>query len=78
MRRATVAGLGIGLISTIDAEEDLKLGKLVAPLGRSLMMGMPDHQIPGFYLVLPRAHRRVKAIADFCRWVVKENWHKLE
>src|SRR5690606_25749794 len=26
MRRAAVAGLGVGLISTIDAEEDLKLG----------------------------------------------------
>lgn len=74
MRRATVAGLGVGLISTIDAEEELKLGKLVAPFGRDVMVGMPDGQIPGFYLVLPKAHRRVKSIAAFCKWVESENW----
>lgn len=78
MRRATVAGLGVGLISTIDAEEDLKLGKLVAPLGRDVMKGMPDGQVPGFYLVLPKAHRRVKPIATFCKWVESENWLVLE
>ena len=31
MRRGTLAGLGVGLISTIDAVEDLKLGHLGAP-----------------------------------------------
>lgn len=77
MRRATVAGLGVGLISTIDAEEDLKLGKLVAPLGRDIMQGMPGEQVPGFYLVLPRAHRRLKPIAAFCAWVEGENWRQL-
>lgn len=74
MRRATLAGLGIGLISTIDAAEDLKLGKLVAPFGQDAMHKMPEHQIPGFYLVLPKAHRRVKTIATFCRWIEAENW----
>lgn len=78
MRRATVAGLGVGLISDIDAEEDLTLGKLVAPLGRNVMAGMPDDQVPGFWLVLPRAHRRVKAVATFCAWVESENWMALE
>lgn len=75
MRRATLAGLGIGLISTIDAAEDLKLGKLVAPFGQEVMHKMPEHQIPGFYLVVPRAHRRVKTIASFCRWIEAEDWH---
>lgn len=74
MRRATLAGLGIGLISTIDAEEDLKLGKLVAPFGRDAMRGMPADQKPGFYLVLPKAHKRVKPIASFCKWVEQEDW----
>lgn len=74
MRRATLAGLGVGLISTIDAAEDLKLGKLVAPFGRDVMHGMPEEQVPGFYLVLPRAHRRVKTIAAFCRWIEAERW----
>lgn len=75
MRRATLTGLGIGLISTIDAAEDLKLGKLVAPFGQDVMHKMPEAQVPGFYLVVPKAHRRVKTIATFCRWIETENWH---
>lgn len=74
MRRAAVAGLGVGLLSVIDAEEDLKLGRLVAPFGRGVMRGMPEAEVPGFYMVLPRAHRRVKAIATFCAWVESEDW----
>lgn len=74
MRRATLAGLGVGLLSTIDAEEDLASGKLVAPFGLNIMAEMPQAQIPGFYLVLPKAHRRVKSIAAFCDWVARENW----
>lgn len=74
MRRATLAGLGVGLLSTIDADEDLASGKLVAPFGINVMAQMPDAQIPGFYLVLPKAHRRVKSIAAFCDWVADENW----
>lgn len=74
MRRATLAGLGIGLISMIDAAEDLKLGKLVAPFGQRVMHQMPQAQVPGFYLVVPKAHRRVKTIASFCRWIEAEDW----
>lgn len=78
MRRATLTGLGIGLISTIDAAEDLKLGKLVAPFGQDVMHKMPEAQVPGFYLVVPKAHRRVKTIATFCRWIEAENWHSMD
>lgn len=78
MRRATLTGLGIGLISTIDAAEDLKLGKLVAPFGQDVMHKMPEAQVPGFYLVVPKAHRRVKTIATFCRWIETENWHSTD
>lgn len=74
MRRATVAGLGVGLISTIDADEDLKLGKIVAPFGRGILQDMPRENVPGFYLVLPKAHRRVKAISSFCNWISQEDW----
>lgn len=74
MRRATLAGLGVGLLSTIDAAEDLTQGKLVAPLGRDVMAGMPRHQVPGFHLVLPKSHRKIPAIAAFCEWVLAEDW----
>lgn len=73
-RRATLAGLGVGLLSEIDAEEDLNSGKLVAPFGTQIMHQMPEPEVPGFYLVVPRAHRRVKAIAAFCAWVESEDW----
>lgn len=74
MRRGALAGLGIGLISTIDAVEDLKLGKLVAPFGMEVMQGMAETDVPGFYLILPKSHKRMKAIAAFCRWIEAENW----
>lgn len=74
MRSAARAGLGVGLISASDARDDLETGKLVAPFGLEVMQGMPPEQIPGFYLVVPRAHRRVKPIATFCDWVTAEDW----
>ncbi len=74
MRRATLAGLGVGLISSIDAGEDLAAGRLVAPFGADTMAGMPPDQVPGFYLVVPKSHRRVKQIAAFCAWIEAEDW----
>jgi LysR family transcriptional regulator, glycine cleavage system transcriptional activator len=75
LRRGALAGLGVGLISTIDADEDLKLGRLVAPFGQQTMHAMREDQVPGFYLVVPRAHRRVRTIQAFCRWVEGEDWN---
>lgn len=75
VRRAALAGLGVGLLSTIDAVEDLKLGRLVAPFGTEVMHQMPEAEVPGFYLILPRAHRRVKMIAAFCDWLVAQDWN---
>lgn len=74
MRRGTLAGLGIGLLSTIDAIEDLKLGKLVAPFGMDVMQAMPASEVPGFYMILPKAHKRMKTIAAFCNWIMNEDW----
>jgi LysR family transcriptional regulator, glycine cleavage system transcriptional activator len=69
MRRAAMSGRGIGLFSTIDAVEDLKPGRLVAPFGTGVMHLMPVAEVPGFYPILPKAHRRVKTIAAFCTWL---------
>ncbi|MGV3551016.1 LysR family transcriptional regulator [Rhizobium sp.] len=74
MRRATLQGIGVGLISVIDAEEDLKSGALVAPLGRDALVDMPQDQIPGFYLIVPRGHLRVKAVGALHRWLVQQDW----
>lgn len=77
MRRATLSGMGVGLISRIDADRDIRAGDLVAPLGTGLLDDMPPAQVPGFFLVLPRAHRRVGAVAKFCDWVTAQNWEKM-
>lgn len=74
MRRATLQGIGIGLVSVIDAEEDLKSGALVAPLGPAALSDMPADEVPGFYLVLPKGHLRVKAVASLHRWLAQQDW----
>jgi LysR family glycine cleavage system transcriptional activator len=74
MRRATLQGIGIGLVSVIDAEEDLRSGALVAPLGRDALVDMKPDEIPGFYLVVPRGHLRVKAVAALHRWLIQRDW----
>lgn len=78
MRRATLSGMGVGLISRVDAERDIRAGDLVAPLGTDLLLDMPDEQVPGFFLVLPRAHRRVSAVRNFCEWVSRQSWEASE
>ncbi|MDK3018921.1 LysR substrate-binding domain-containing protein [Pseudodonghicola flavimaris] len=74
MRQATLAGMGVGLVSRGDAVEDLDSGRLVAPLGAEVLADMAAGDVPGFYLVLPRAHRRMKTVATFCDWVLAEDW----
>ena len=74
MRRATLQGLGVGLISEIDADEDLKSGALVAPLGRNALGGMREEEVPGFYLVAPRSHLRVRSVAVLHQWLREQDW----
>ena len=78
MRRAAIAGLGVGLLSEVDAREEIALGRLVAPLGFGVMRQMSKETVPGFFLVFPKAHRRVPAVAAFCAWVEKEDWSELK
>ncbi|MFT3972451.1 MAG: hypothetical protein QM699_03065 [Amaricoccus sp.] len=42
------------------------------------MDAMPEQEVPGFFLVLPKGHRRVRQIAAFCRRVEGERWQELE
>ncbi|BCH23381.1 LysR substrate-binding domain-containing protein [Mesorhizobium sp. L-8-3] len=74
MRRATLQGIGVGLVSVIDAEEDLRSGALVAPIGRDALIGMKPDEIPGFYLVVPKGYLRVKAVAALHRWLTQQDW----
>lgn len=74
MRRATLQGMGIGLVSAIDAEEDLRAGTLVAPLGRDALGDMKPEEVPAFYLIVPRGHLRVAAVAALHRWLMQQDW----
>jgi LysR family transcriptional regulator, glycine cleavage system transcriptional activator len=74
MRRATIAGTGVGLLSLPDAAEDIRAGLLVAPFGMDALAGLPEDKVPGFYLLLPRSRRRLETIAAFCDWITGEDW----
>ncbi|TIT77334.1 MAG: transcriptional regulator, partial [Mesorhizobium sp.] len=74
MRRAALQGIGVGLVSVIDAEEDFRSGALVAPIGRDAIADMKPEEVPGFYLVVPRGHLRVKAVAALHRWLAQQDW----
>lgn len=74
MRRATLSSMGIGLVSRMDALNDIRAGDLVAPLGLDVLNDLPPDNVPGFYLVLPRGHRRVGSISKLCDWITSENW----
>lgn len=75
MRRATHQGLGVGLISALDAEEDIASGKLVAPLGKDILAGMPPETVPGFYLITTKTRLRAKPVAALHRWLLEQEWH---
>ncbi|MFV0385818.1 LysR substrate-binding domain-containing protein [Paracoccus sp. (in: a-proteobacteria)] len=76
MRRATLQGIGVGLLSPHDADADMRSGALVAPLGRDVLADMPDAQVPGFYLLVPRGHLRVQGVAALHRWMVAQDWNR--
>jgi LysR family transcriptional regulator, glycine cleavage system transcriptional activator len=74
MRRATIAGTGVGALSLPDAVEDTRAGLLVAPFGTDALAAMPADRVPGFYLVVLRARRRLQAVAAFCDRITGEDW----
>lgn len=74
MRRATQQGLGVGLISVLDADEDIAAGRLVTPLGRDVLAGMPPETVPGFYLIAPKTRLRARQVAVLHRWLVEQDW----
>lgn len=74
MRRAAYQGLGIGLISVLDAAEDIASGKLAAPLGVAVLDDMPPETVPGFYLITTKTRLRARHVAALHRWLLEQNW----
>lgn len=76
MRRAAYQGLGIGLISVLDAAEDIASGKLAAPLGVAVLDDMPPETVPGFYLITSKTRLRARHVAALHRWLLEQDWQK--
>lgn len=74
MRRATQQGLGVGLISVLDAAEDIAAGRLAAPLGSDVLAGMAPESVPGFYLITTRTRLRARPVAALHRWLLDQDW----
>jgi LysR family glycine cleavage system transcriptional activator len=74
MRHATHAGMGIGLISKVDALQDIRDGKLVAPLGENVIADLPLDKVPAFYLVRPDRGQESDLAEAFIRWLLKRDW----
>lgn len=74
MRRATQQGLGIGLLSRLDALEDVAEGRLVAPLGVEALAGLPEACVPGFYLITTKTRLRAPHVAALHRWLLDQVW----
>ncbi len=74
IRRATLQGIGVGLLSPIHADEDLASGQLVAPLGREALSDMPAGDVPGFHLLAPRSRLRVPSVARLYHWLLGRAW----
>lgn len=75
---ATMAGMGVGLVSRPDALIAIKAGKLVAPLGFDVLEDMEEGDIPGFYLLAPQSRARVECVDAFCEWITSEQWQRID
>lgn len=69
MLEATLAGLGVGLISYLDALAHIETGNLLAPLGVDLLKQLPLEKCPRFFLYLKPDRRNSPVLKRFTEWV---------
>lgn len=74
MRAATIQGLGVGLLSIQDARDEIRAGTVVAPFGTDIFDRLPETRKPGFYLIYPRSHKRIPAVAALVSWMRAIDW----
>ncbi len=66
--KATLSGMGVGLVSRPEAIEAVTAGDLVAPLGIDLLSQLPDHKIPKFYLIRQNNKEESPLVKHFTQW----------
>lgn len=72
MLEATLAGLGVGFISYLDALTEIRSGRLVAPFGVDLLRQLPVEKIPKFFLLYRRDRQPSDLLTQFERWLTED------
>lgn len=70
MLEATLAGLGVGLVSHKDALKEIAAGRLIAPFGLDLLAGLSLEQTPRFSLFYRREGENLDILMDLRRWLL--------
>ena len=70
MLEATLAGLGVGFISWLDALVEIRSGRLVAPFGVDLLSRLPVEKTPKFFLLTRPDRKDSEVLTNFNRWLV--------
>jgi len=66
---AALAGLGVALISHLDADEAIRNGRLVAPFGVELLRDIPANRVPYFHMLYPDKPDVPKSVLEFECWL---------
>jgi len=69
MLEATLAGLGIGFVSYLDAVKHIEAGQLVAPLGLDLLRHLPLEKTPRFFLCVKEGRPISPVLKLFIEWL---------
>lgn len=66
--KATLSGMGVGLVSKPEAVEAITAGVLIAPLGINILNQLPNHKIPKFYIIRPSNKEESPLMKHFTQW----------
>lgn len=66
--KATLSGIGVGLVSRPEAVRAIAQRKLVAPLGVDLLTQLPHHKTPKFYLIRQNQKEASPLVERFTQW----------
>ncbi|MGP9655839.1 LysR substrate-binding domain-containing protein [Halomonas sp. AOP35-4E-18] len=70
--KATLSGMGVGLVSRPEAIDAITAGDLVAPLGADLLGLLPYHKTPKFYLIRQNNKEESPLVKHFTRWAKRK------
>ncbi|MFM0205367.1 LysR substrate-binding domain-containing protein [Paraburkholderia fungorum] len=72
MLEATLAGLGVGFISYLDALTEIRAGRLIAPFGIDLLSKLPLEKTPKFFLLYKNDRENSDTLMNFAEWLQQD------